>query len=160
MRVLDVVDGVLLAALLGEIDVDVDRLVVSAGDEVPARGVDPDLLDELAEKHHVAAPLRRLLRRAALDDVDELVDQDLQPIGLVAEHRGRSFQAADVPVVVGAEDVHQPVEAPLELVADICDVPGEVEVAPVRGTDERPVLVVAVLARPGPRRSLGLVAVD
>src|SRR4029079_9202950 len=44
VRVLHVVDGVLLAPLRGEVDVDLDRLVVSAGQEVPARRVDPDLL--------------------------------------------------------------------------------------------------------------------
>src|SRR2546425_13228276 len=45
MCVLDVVDGVLLRALGGELDVDVNRLVVSPGDEVPARRVDADLVD-------------------------------------------------------------------------------------------------------------------
>jgi len=81
MCVLDVVDGVLLRALGGELDVDVNRLVVSPGDEVPARRVDADLVDQLVEEDDVPAPFRDLLRLPALDDVYELVDQDLDPLG-------------------------------------------------------------------------------
>src|SRR3712207_8162749 len=50
VRVLDVVDGVLLALLAREVDVELDRLVVAARDEEPACRVDPDLLDELREE--------------------------------------------------------------------------------------------------------------
>src|SRR5215217_4367615 len=101
VRVLDVVDGVLLAALLGEVDVDVDRLFMSARNEVPAGRVHPDLLDQFPEEHDVATSLRRLPRLAALEDVHELVDQDLELVGVIAEHRGRGFEPRDVPVMVG-----------------------------------------------------------
>ena len=65
VRVLHVVDRVLLRLLRGEVDVDLDRLVVTARDEVPAGGVDADLVHELVEEDDVAAPLRHLRRRAA-----------------------------------------------------------------------------------------------
>src|SRR5579862_1039794 len=55
VRVLHVVDGVLLRALRGQVDVDLDRLVRAAADEVPPRGVDADLVEEVVEEHDVAA---------------------------------------------------------------------------------------------------------
>src|ERR671910_294610 len=160
VRVLDVVDGVLLAPLPRQVDVDVDRLVMSARDEVPARGVHADLVHELVEEDDVAAPLGRLLRLAAFDDVDELVDQRLEPVRVVAEHRGGRLEAGNVAVVVGAEDVDQPVEAALELVPDIGHIRGVVEVAAVGRALERSVLVVAERAGSRPERSLRLVGLE
>ena len=55
VRVLDVVDRVLLALLGGQVDVDLDRLVAPARDEVPTGGVDPDLVEELIEEDDVPA---------------------------------------------------------------------------------------------------------
>ena len=66
VRVLHVVDGVLLRLLRREVDVDLDRLVGAAVDEIPARGVDADLVHELVEEDDVAAPLRHLRLLAAL----------------------------------------------------------------------------------------------
>ncbi len=119
---------------------------MAARDEVPARGVDADALDELAQEDDVAAPLRHPPLLAALDDVDELVDEHLHPVGVVAEHGRRSLQPSDVAVVVGAEDVDRPVEAALELVDEVGDVGGAVgRLAALLGrADEDAVLVVAV----------------
>ena len=50
VRVLHVVDGVLLRALRGQVDVELDRLVVPARHEVPARGVDADRVEQLVER--------------------------------------------------------------------------------------------------------------
>src|SRR5439155_6780618 len=80
VRVLDVVDGVLLRLLGREVDVDLDRLVGAAADEVPARGVDPDLVEELFEEDDVAAPLGHLRLLPAARQVDELVEQHLDPL--------------------------------------------------------------------------------
>ena len=160
VRVLDVVDGVLLAPFARKVDVDVDRLVVSARNEVPARRVDADLVHELVEEYDVAAPLGGLLRLSALDDVDELVDQRLELLRVVAEHRGRRFQPWDIAVVVGAEDVDQPVEAAFKLVAHVRDIRGVVEVAAVGRALERSVLVVAERAGSRPERSLRLVRLE
>src|SRR2546423_1573395 len=79
MRVLHVVDRILLRALGCEVDVDVDRLVVPTGDQVPARSIDADLLHQLVQKDDIPAALRDLLRQTAFDDVDELIDQHLDP---------------------------------------------------------------------------------
>ena len=55
MRVLDVVDGIFLRALGGEVDVDVDRLIVPPRDEIPARSLDPDRF-KILKKPVTAAP--------------------------------------------------------------------------------------------------------
>ena len=111
MCVLHVVDGVLLRPLLREVDVELDRLIVPPGDEVPARGVDADRVQQVVEEDDVAATLGHLLRLAAFDQVYELVDQNLERLARMPEHLGERLQAADVAVVVGAEHVDQPVEA-------------------------------------------------
>ena len=97
---------------------------------------------------------------AVLDEMDELVDQDLDPVGVVTEQARCRPQTVDIAVVVGAEHVDRPVEPALELVAHVGDVGGEVEVAAVLGTQERAILVVAELGRARPAGALGLVGVD
>src|SRR6266540_2198816 len=156
VRVLDVVDGILLRALRGEVDVDVDRLVGPARDQVPARGVDADRVDQLAEEDDVPAPLRSLLRLTSFDDVDELVDRHLDAIAAVAEPVGERLQARDVAVVIGREHVDDPVEPALELVPHVRRVAGEVGEAAV-GADDDPILVVAVRRRPHPAGAVLLV---
>ena len=66
VRVLHVEDRVLGRLLGCEVDVDLDRLVVAARDEMPARCVDADLVDEVVQKDDVAAALGHLRRLAAL----------------------------------------------------------------------------------------------
>ena len=126
VRVLDVEDRVLRGLLGREIDVDVDRLVVAARDEVPAGRVDADLVDEVVQEHDVAPALGHLRRLAALRQVDELVDQDLERLARMAEHLGQRLQAADVAVVIGAEDVDEVVEALGVLPAHVGRIGGEV----------------------------------
>jgi hypothetical protein len=58
--------------------------------------------------------------------VNELVEQHLDPLGVVAEHpRDRLVPLARA-VVVGAEHVQRPVEAALQLVDEVDDVGGAV----------------------------------
>ena len=86
VRVLHVVDGVLLRLLGRQVEVDVDRLVRAAVDEVPARGVDADLVHEVVEEDDVAAALRHLGLLAAARQVHGLVEQHLDARRVVAEH--------------------------------------------------------------------------
>ena len=159
MRVLDVEDGVLRGLLGREVDVDVDRLVVAARDEVPAGRVDADLVDEVVQEHDVAAALGHLRRLASLRQVDELVDQHLERLTRVAEHLGQRLQAADVAVVIGPEDVHEVVEALGVLPAHVGGIGREVRRRPV-GAPEDAVLLVAVGRRPGPQGPVVLVGVE
>ena len=85
VRVLDVVDGVLGRLLAGEVEVEVDRRVVRALQQEEARRVDPDLVHEVVERHELAPALGHRRALAALDDVDELHDHELELPGLAAE---------------------------------------------------------------------------
>ena len=78
MRVLDVVDRVLLAALAREVEVEVERRVVRALKHEEARRVHADVVDQLVERHELAAALRHLGALAALHDMHELHDHDLE----------------------------------------------------------------------------------
>ena len=57
VRVLDVVDGVLVGLLARQVEVEVDGRVVRAREQVPARGVDADLRDEVVERDELARAL-------------------------------------------------------------------------------------------------------
>ena len=63
-------------------------------------------------------------------------------------------------MVIGAEHVDRTVETSGKLVEHIRNVRGVVQIGAVRGAHERPVLVVPVLRRGRPERSLGFVRVD
>ena len=86
--VLHVVDRVLLRLLGGEVEIDLDRLVGAAVDEIPARRVDTDLVQHVVEEDDVAGALRRLRRLAAPRQVHELVEQHLDAVGVEPEHAG------------------------------------------------------------------------
>ena len=160
VRVLDVVDGVLLRPLGREVDVELDRLVVAARDEVPARCVDADRVEELVEEDDVAAPLRHLLRLARPRRGGRAGRSSTSTdVARVAEHLRERLQARDVAVVVGAEHVDEPVEAARELPPDVGGVLREVRRRAVRA-DEDAVLVVAVRARARPQRPVLLVRVE
>ena len=87
-----------------------------------ARRVGADVVDQLVEGDEVAAALRHLRPLPALDHVDQLHDRHLERVRVEAEGREPRAQPLDVAVVVGAEDVDQPVGAAIELVAVIGDV--------------------------------------
>ena len=149
MNVLDVVDRVLPRPLLGEVDVDLDRLVVSAVDEEPARGVDADLIHEVVEEDDLSLSLRHLRPLAAARQMDELVEEHLDPARVVAEHPRNRGEPRREPVVVGAEHVDRAVVAAVELVAEVGDVGRLVgrKAALLRRADEDAVLLVAEVGR-------------
>src|SRR5204862_7347963 len=119
---------------------------------VAARGVGGGPVDDVSEESDVAAPLRDLARLAAARQVDELVDEYLDALGVVAEHaRDRRIPVARA-VVIGAEHVDRAVEAALELVGEVDDVGGTVgrPAALLRGANEYPIVLVAVRRRARP----------
>ena len=130
-----------------------------AREEVPARRVDADLVDELVEEDDVAAPLRHLRGLAAAGQVHELVDEHLERVPRVTEHLRERLEPPDVAVVVGTEHVDEPVEPLRELAPDVRRVRREVGRRAVRPDDDA-VLVVAVQARARPERAVLLVRVE
>ena len=128
-------------------------------DEVPARRVDADLVDELVERHDVAGALGHLGQLARPDQVDDLVQEHLDSLGVVAEHSGDSPVPVPRAVVVGAEHVDRPLEAAPQLVVEVGDVGGAIGRQAVRA-DHDLVLVVAVGRGTGPDRAVLLVRVN
>src|SRR5215208_6872372 len=116
VRVLAVVDGVLVRLLARELEVEVDRRVVRALEEEEARGVDADVVEQVVERDELALALRHPRALAALHQVDELHDQELQRSVGAAERAPDREHALDVPVVVGAPDVDEAIEPALALV--------------------------------------------
>ena len=113
----------------GQVDVDLDCLVGAAVDQVPAGRVDADLVHELVEEDDVAAPLRHLRLLAAASQVDELVQQDLDPLGVVAERAGDGRVPVAGAVVVGAEHVDSR-SKPRSSLSEVHDVGGPVRRLP------------------------------
>ena len=132
---------------------------MSPRDEVPARGVDTDRVEQLVEEHDVPTPFRHLLGGAALDEVDELVDEHLQRLTGVSEHLRERLESRDVSVVVRAEHVDQAIEVARVLASDVRGVGGEVRRLASRA-DENAILVVSVSTRPSPERIVVLERVE
>ena len=118
--------------------------------------VDADVVEQLVEGDEVAAALRHLRSLAAVDDVDELHDRELEQLGVQAEGGEPRPQPGHVAVVVRAEHVEQPAAAALELVAVVGDVGQEVG-GLAAGADQHPVLVVAEGGGAQPGGAVGLV---
>ena len=152
--VLDVEDGVLVR-LRGD-EVEVDRLA----------GV--ERLEQEREPGHVRARRPRRGRRAApssparLDsrtsstaphEEDQLPEDELELVRLVAEGLDAGLQPGDVAVVVGAPDVDQQLIAAGELVAVVGDVRQQVGGLAV-GLDEHAVLVVTEVGGAQPHRTV------
>ena len=74
---------------------------------------------ELVEEDDVAPAFRHLARLAALRQLDELVDEHLDGLRVVAERARDRLQPRDVAVVVGAEDVDEALEAAPALEAHV-----------------------------------------
>ena len=89
---------------------------MAARGEEPARGVHADVVEQVVERDDRAGALRHLHALAALDEVDELHDHELEALGVAAERLPGGLHARHVAVVVGAPDVDRAVVAALELV--------------------------------------------
>ena len=81
MGVLDVEDRVVgrLPGRHGEVEI--ERAVVPAGEEGEARGILPDLLDQLLHQHELAATLGHAHRLAVAEQGHELDDQRVEALG-------------------------------------------------------------------------------
>ncbi len=158
MGVLDVVDRVLVRLPLGKLDVEVDADGMAAGGEEPARRVHADLGQELIEGDELAGPLRHRDLDAVAHEADPRHQDHLDRPAVEAHRFGRVPQPRHRPVVVGAPDVDEVVEAAAELLDDVADVGAEVGVVAVRLADH-PVLVVPVVGRAEPEGAVLLVEV-
>ena len=153
VRVLHVVHRVVVGVLREQVQVDVDLGVHRHAHEGVACGVHTHGVDEVVERDDRAGALGHAHGLAVLDEVDELADEDLEVLArLVAERGTHGHHAADVAVVVGAQQVDGNVRATLTLIEVVGDVAREVRGLTVR-LDEDAVLVVAVGGGAQPHRA-------
>ena len=156
VRVLHVVGGVVLSLAARQLEVELDRGVVAARGEVPARGIHPDVVHERVERDDRALALRHLRALAALEQVDELHHHDLVGARIAAERGPGGVDPLHVAVVVGPEHVDQPVVSARELVGVVGDVRREVRQLAGRAA-QHAVLVVAGGRGAQPQRTVRLV---
>ncbi len=156
MGILHVVDRVLIALSPGQIEVKIQVRVVPALQEEEPHRVHGRLVEQLLERHEVRAPLSHAHRLTVAQERHELVDQHPDPRHIVPEGPERRHDVAVGRLVVGAEDVDDPIETSSELVHVVGDV-GQPVGGFTRRLDQNPVLVEAEIGAAEPDRALLLV---
>ncbi len=144
MGVLDVIDRVLVALGLGEIQVEVQVLVGFAQHVEEAAGIVAHFFAQLAQGDELAGARTHGGLLALAVEHGKLHQRHLEPGFVQAEGLDRPLHARDVAVVVGAPDVDHAREAALVLVEVVGDVRGEIGVEAVLPLHD-PVLLVAEL---------------
>ena len=143
VRILDVVDRVVVGSRLGELEVEIQMLVVAAHDvEQPSRIV-THLVAQLAQGDELARTGRHLRLLSAAKQRDELDQAHLETLRRSSESSQTGAQPGDVAVVIGAPHVEQVLEAAFALVEDESDVGRKVGLDAVFA-DHHAILLVAV----------------
>ena len=156
MRVLDVVHGVVARLPRRDRQVEVERAVVAPHQEREARGVAADLLEQFVHQHELAPPLRHAHGLTVAQQSHELDDEHLVRLGRVAERLQRGLHAGHVAMVIGTEQVDDPVGGPELHVVMERHVDRRVGQLAVRLAHD-PILVVAERGRAKPERAVGVV---
>ena len=146
VRVLDVVNRVLRVLLDREVEVEVEQGVGLAHVEEEAGGVDRHLVEQVAELDRLAGALAHAHDLAVAHQADELHQDDLELVRILADGVHRALHAGHVAVVVAAPDVDEQVKAAVEFVLVVGDVRREIRRVAV-GADEHLVLLAAELGR-------------
>ncbi len=156
VRVLDVVHGIVGSLAGGDGEVEVERAVVAAREKGEARGVAAHFLQQLLHQDELAPALRHPDRLAIAQQGDELDEQDLQGLGLVTQRLHGRPHARHVAVVIGPDEVDEPVGGGELHRVVIGDVDAEVRQLAVRAP-QHAVLVVPEERGAEPQRAVLLV---
>ncbi|MNC84464.1 hypothetical protein D3C83_00200 [compost metagenome] len=149
MCVLDIVDGVLVALRLGEIEVEIEVLVAFSQHVEETRRVVADLVPQLAQRNELAGAGGHGDLLAAAVEHGELHQRDGELLRMEAQRCERALDARYVAVMIGPPHVDHELEAVLEFVLVVGDVRGEISVLPVLALDHA-VLLVAEAGRAEP----------
>ncbi len=158
MGVLNVVDRVLVRLLHGQIEVEIDRAVGRAGDHEVAYGVRADLINQLVKGNELAAAGAHLHLLAATHQVDDLVQQGIDEIGVVTQGAHAHEHLRRGGVVVGAKDIDDQIEAAPGLVAMVGNV-GQAVGGFAAGLDHDAVFLVAEFGGAEPLRAVQFIDV-
>src|SRR2546430_236030 len=124
----------------------------SKSEEKPC-GIFSDLLDEIAECDHIPGPLGQ----TATFNGNQLIQNDVQLIGVVSQRLQRGFQAKSVAVMIGPPDIDQAIKSAAEFFDVIGDIGGEVGGGLV-GFLENAVFLVSKICGAEPQRAVFFVA--
>ena len=141
--VLGVIDRILASEALGEVDVEIEMGIAAAGDEEIAHRVDAAFLDELLHGDGIACSLAHLELLAVLEETDHLDETDVKFLRIMAKILDGALETGDIAMMIRTEEIHEPVEAPGELVVMVGDVRKKIGVAAI-GFDQYAVFVIAI----------------
>src|SRR5205085_5436698 len=156
VRVLHVIDRILVALALGELDVEIDAGGGRPRAEKPAGGVRTDLCEQLVKRYELAGSLAHANVDAVPYESHPGHEQPMDGIGVEAQCLRGGPIARHGSVVVLAPQVDELIEAAGELLGQVPDVRSEVGWLAVGPIDDS-VLVVPESRRPEPRRPVLLV---
>ena len=152
-RVLNLVDGVLLRALEGQIQIEDHLLLWSALQKEVARDVRANLLDQVPQRDEIAGALAELHLFSAALDPNQLHEDHLEEVGSVTQTLEDGLHTLHVTVVIGTPDIDGRVEPAGGLIAMVCDVRQEIGVGPV-ALHQNAIFIVAETAGGDPDRTL------
>ena len=105
MSVLDVVDGILTVLLDGKVKVKIHLGGGFTGVEDEARAVYGHLVEQVAELDRLTGTLTHGNDLSVADELDQLHEQDIELIAVIADGVHRALETHDMAVVIGAPDV-------------------------------------------------------
>jgi hypothetical protein len=140
--ILDVVDRVIAGARLGQVEVEIQVLVVGAHDVKEAGGVRAHLVAQLAQRYELPRAGGHLHLLAEAKQHCELQQHDLELVRILAETDRGGAHARHVAMMVRPEHVDRPVETALQFVQKIRDVGREIRGAAVLA-DHNAIFLVA-----------------
>ncbi len=122
MRVLNVVHRVVVRAGGGELQVEVQMLVVAAHDVEQPRRIIAYFIAQVAQCDELARAGRHLRLFTAAKQRHELHEAHLEGIRGAAQRHQTCAQASDIAVMIGTPDIEQMIEASSKLVEYIGDI--------------------------------------
>ena len=130
--------------------------VAAAHQEIVARSVDADLVDDFLKLNELAAARRHLHLLAPAQEVDKLDKQDRELARVIAERLNGRFHPGHIAVMISAPHVDDALKAAVKLFLVIGDVRCEIRRHAV-GAHQHAVFVVAVLSGAEPERVVCLI---
>jgi len=157
MSILHVVHRVGVVLLLGNLDIEVDRLIGGTREHQEARSIHANFIDKLGESDHLARTLGHTHSFAIAEQVDQLSQHNLKRTRITPCGK-HCLAAADITVVIGAPQVDQVIEPTLHLVVVVGHIRHEVRVFAVF-LEQNTVLVIAEISGTEPSGAILVVQV-
>ena len=141
MGILDIVHGIFPRLLLCHIKIKIQVAVGTAREKDIPRRVASHVLNNIPDRDEISGALGHGNRLTVPHERHQLHEQDMESATGMSECLDHCLHARDVPVVIGAPDVHERLESARQFLPMIGDISGEVRVTAVL-FDHYPVFIV------------------